>query len=552
MIGKRCVQGGLFRPDYVYLDHVGKGSFYGLLARHGGEWFRDEDYEELYRKDVGRPSVPPSQLCIALMLQTYEGVSDEEAIHRSAYDLRWKVSLGLELDEKLCAKSTLQLFRAKLILHEKYEQIFEASIEACRKGGLLKRRRLEAAVDTTPVLGRGAVKDTYNLVSDQIRKVVKEACEVKGWEPETVVAEHGLGRHFEKSFKGSVQLDWSDAAERRALVAQLVADARVAVELSKKALRGFARSADKTRALREAQTLLSDLVQQDIDEAPDDGGGAQIRQGTARDRVMSTTDPEMRHGRKSHSKAFNGYKASVVVSTEASVILGTDVIAANVADKQGAAELLEKSAERAQQPLKRAIGDTAYGTMDAREKVERLGAEMIAKAPPAGRKGLFTLNDFRIQESRGVARCPAGKNSRRRDRVTGSDPGWRYVFSRKDCSPCPLRAKCTRAKTSARTVQITENTKVLQRLRRMQKTKHFKQIYRRRIVVEHRIARLVQLGVRQARYLGKAKVAFQVAMAATVANLTLVGTTLLSDLLHLLAWHRRRQEPVPTLAVEIS
>lgn len=549
MIGKRDGQGGLFRPDHVYLDHVGKASFYGLLARHGGEWFRDEDYEELYRKDFGRPSVPPSQLCIALMLQTHDGVSDEEAIHRSAYDLRWKVSLGLELDEKLCAKSTLQLFRAKLIIHEKYEQVFEASIEACRKGGLLKRRRLEAAVDTTPVLGRGAVKDTYNLVSDQIRKVVKEACELKGWEQETIVAEHGLGRHFKKSFKGSVQLDWSDPAERRALLAQLVADARVAVELSKKALRGFVRSADKTRALREAQALLSDLLQQDIEEAPDDGGGPQIRQGTARDRVVSTTDPEMRHGHKSHSKAFNGYKASVVVSTEASVILGTDVIAANVADKEGAAELLEKSAKRAQQPLKRAIGDTAYGTMDAREKVERLGAEMIAKAPPAGRKGLFTLNDFRIQESRGVARCPAGKKSRRRDRVTGPDPGWRYVFSRKDCSPCPLRAKCTRAKKSARVVQITEKTKQLQPLRRKQKTKHFKQIYRRRIVVEHRIARLEQLGVRQARYLGKAKVAFQVAMAATVANLTLVGTTLLSELWHLLAWRRRRQVPTLVLAV---
>lgn len=229
MLGRRSLQGGLFRPDHTLREHVGERSFYGLLAKHGAEWFRDEDYAALYRKEFGRPSVPPSQLCIALLLQTHEGVSGEEAIARSAYDVRWKVALGLELEEKLCAKSTLQLFRAKLVLQEAYGQLFEQSVAACRKAGLLRRPRLEAAIDTTPVLGRGAVKDTYNLVSDGIRQVVEAACGLKGWVREGVVAEHGLSRHFAASFKGAVELDWSDAEARRALVGQLVADARVAL-----------------------------------------------------------------------------------------------------------------------------------------------------------------------------------------------------------------------------------------------------------------------------------------------------------------------------------
>ena len=164
MLGRQDPQLHLFRPDHIYRSHVGEDSFYGLLATQGRQLFRDDDFADLYRASWGRPSVPPSLLCLALLLQAREGVSDEEAIARSAFDLRWKVALGLELEGKLCAKSTLQLFRTKLVLHQRYGQIFEASVLACRKAGILKRRQLEVAVDTTPVLGRGAVKDTFNLV----------------------------------------------------------------------------------------------------------------------------------------------------------------------------------------------------------------------------------------------------------------------------------------------------------------------------------------------------------------------------------------------------
>ncbi len=158
MLGKRSPQGGLFQADTMYLQHVGEDSFHGILGRLGASWFRDEDFEGLYRETHGRPSVPPSQLCIALLLQTYDGVSDEEAIDRTAYDLRWKVALGLEISEKLCAKSTLQLFRSKLVLNDAYQQVFNKSIEVCREAGLLKRTKLYAAIDTTPIRGRGAVK----------------------------------------------------------------------------------------------------------------------------------------------------------------------------------------------------------------------------------------------------------------------------------------------------------------------------------------------------------------------------------------------------------
>src|SRR5688572_22907792 len=118
MLGKRSPQRGLFEADTLYADFVGRDTFYGWLAAQRDELFPDELFLPLYVAGWGRPSVPPSLLATVLVLQTYEGVSDEEATARAAYDLRWKVALGLEVEAKPFAKSTLQEFRAQLIVHE--------------------------------------------------------------------------------------------------------------------------------------------------------------------------------------------------------------------------------------------------------------------------------------------------------------------------------------------------------------------------------------------------------------------------------------------------
>src|SRR4051794_21117382 len=124
VLGKRSAQRGLFEADTRYGEFVGQRTFYGYLASQRDELFRDEDFAALYSRDRGRPSVPPSLLATALVLQTYDDVSDVEAKQRADYDLRWKVALGLEVETRPFAKSTLQEFRAQLILHEQTRAIF--------------------------------------------------------------------------------------------------------------------------------------------------------------------------------------------------------------------------------------------------------------------------------------------------------------------------------------------------------------------------------------------------------------------------------------------
>ena len=77
--------------------------------------------------------------------------------------------LGIEVEARPFAKSTLQLFRAQLILHDRVRAVFQRSLQFARQTGCLKGRRMKVAVDTTYILGRGAVNlDTYNLLADGI------------------------------------------------------------------------------------------------------------------------------------------------------------------------------------------------------------------------------------------------------------------------------------------------------------------------------------------------------------------------------------------------
>src|SRR6516164_127204 len=185
MLGKRSAQQGMFEADTLYGEFVGRRTFYGYLSSQRYELFRDADYAELYCQDNGRPSVPPSLLATALVLQTYDGVSDDEATRRAAFDLQWKVALGVEVNVRPFAKSTLQEFRAQLLVKDKTRAIFQRSLEMAKRRGMWKkgqapqeRQHIKVALDTTYILGRGAVRDTYNLLADGIVQVLRGLAEL--------------------------------------------------------------------------------------------------------------------------------------------------------------------------------------------------------------------------------------------------------------------------------------------------------------------------------------------------------------------------------------
>ena len=215
MLGERSDQRRLWDADQLYLDLVSKDTFYGLLASLRGQLFRDADFAELYCLDNGRASVPPSLLATALLLQTHDKVSDAEAKARADFDIRWKVALGIEIEERPFAKSTVQVFRAQLILHNKVREVFEQSLRLAREQGYLQRGRgMRVALDTTYILGRGAVKDTYNLLSDGIVKLMRALSTVGDVPVRRWAETHGSQRYVGSSMKGEAAIDWSDRRAR--------------------------------------------------------------------------------------------------------------------------------------------------------------------------------------------------------------------------------------------------------------------------------------------------------------------------------------------------
>ena len=228
MLGERSDQRGLWEADRLYLDHVGRDTFYGLMASLRGRLFRDADFAAFYCPDNGRDSVPPSLLATALLLQSHDKVSDAEAKGRADFDIRWKVALGIEVEDRPFAKSTLQVFRAQLILHDKVREVFESSLRLARESGYLKKRSMKVALDTTNILGRGAVKDTCNQLADGIVQLIRALAQLKGinvgqWAKSQ--GYQGYHRYLGSSVKGEAAIDWSDKRARTALLAEIVADA---------------------------------------------------------------------------------------------------------------------------------------------------------------------------------------------------------------------------------------------------------------------------------------------------------------------------------------
>jgi transposase len=529
MLGERSPQRGLFEADHLYLGFVGEDTFYGFLARQRDRLFRDEDFAEFYSPDQGRPSVPPSLLATALLLQTHDRVSDEEAKARADYDLRWKVALGVEVDARPFAKSTLQLFRAQLVLKEKMQAVFRRSLEYALESGYIKKRKLRAVLDTTYILGHGAVKDTYNLLADGIRQLLRALAQAKGSEVAVLATEQGYERYTASSIKGVAQVDWDNEQSRTKFLTGIVADADRLLGLADEAMATLEEEEVARDRIQRAAELISQLISQDVERHE---GRVTLKEGVARDRVVSVHDPEMRHGRKSSSRRFDGHKAAIAVDAESQLITAVEVLAGNAADSEKALDLTAASEENTGLDVEETIGDCAYGSGNTRQAFADEDRKLVAKVSGHGRRGQIAKEEFRIDVEKMTCTCPAGQSTQTliragkwTDRHGKKHQRWAFLFDADVCSVCTRRPECTKAKgCQGRSVRLHPQERLLQEARELQESAAFQEYRQIRQAAEHRLGRLVQLGMRQARYFGRRKTLFQLIMAATVANLTLIAS----------------------------
>ena len=196
---------------------------------------------------------------------------------------------------------------------------------------------MQVALDTTYILGRGAVKDTYNLLADGIVKLLRALAAVANIAVGEWAEAQGYERYLGSSIKGEAVIDWSDRKAQRKLLGEIVAEADRLLELARQAWVELPEDSAQRQSIVAGAELLGQLLLQDIERKSGNGDadvdaaddGVSIRDGVSRDRMPSVHDPELRHGHKSSRRRFNGHKAAIVVDTDSQLITAVDVLPGN-------------------------------------------------------------------------------------------------------------------------------------------------------------------------------------------------------------------------------
>jgi len=490
---------------------VSPESIWAVLHRECHRLFPDEMFADLF-SDRGRRSVPPRIVAVVMVLQRLFGLSDREAVEAFSFDARWKYAAGgLDFDYPGFAHTVLVDMRARLDASNDKERIFNVTVEAASQAGLVGVRRV---LDSTPLYDAVATMDTVTLVRSALRGLLAAADAVLEAQLRAVLTS---GDDYASAAKP--QIDWDDAAAREGLVDSRAKDARACLgALDGRGLEG---------PVAQAARLLAGVVGQDLEEGED--GVFRIARRVAADRVISTVDPDARHGHKTASRGFDGYKGHASVDPDSEIITATKVTPGNAGDATVAAELIEDllgdqaeggADERrvAENERPKVYGDCAYGTGEFQARLEdaRIDSGCKTQAPTAP-GGLFPKDRFDVDLVASTVTCPAGVNVP----IGGGRAGRAMAYFGEACITCPLRAQCTNS-AGGRTISVGRYEASLGRARKRQSSADWQADYRaNRPKVERKLGHLMRRrhGGRRARVRGIAKVDADFRLLAAAVNL---------------------------------
>jgi hypothetical protein len=452
-VGKRCRDEGFLSPRGVLGDRL--DGIYRLLADHGDVLFPDDYFADLYRVSTkGRPTVPARVLATVMVLQSREGLSDYEAVDRLGRDLAWQAAAGVPVGYRPFHQTVLVKLRARLRNSARPKRFLEDVVAVARESGVLSDRA--RVVDSTPVFDAVATQDTVTQLRAVIRKLLGH---LDRTDPDAAGRVRAvLVRDDDYRAPGKPPCDWDDPAARERLVDDLVRDVLAAVAV-------FDGTEVTDVWLVEHLEFMVLIAGQDVVEGDD--GVFRIARQVAPDRVISTVDPEARHGHKSKSRRFDGFKAHIAEDPDGEIITDVVVTPANTADADALADLLGTSEDTGGDGAKPVVyGDAGYGGAEVLERLDEAGYEFVIKVPsPSRREGRWSKADFGVDIDNDTVTCPAG--------ITvaisyGSDGSGAARFGA-SCKTCPLRELCTTAATG-RTITIHRREDILQTQRFTQTT----------------------------------------------------------------------------------
>jgi hypothetical protein len=498
--------------ELAVIKAVRRARLFVFLRLHRHELFDEQFQAELARAYVdspkGQPPVPPAQLALATILQAYTGVSDDEVIEATVMDRRWQLVLDcMGTEEPPFSKGTLVGFRKRLIEKNLDRRLIERTVELAARTGGFGARALRAALDSSPLWGAGRVEDTLNLMGHALRKALGVIAVLQGRGQAAgtaiVAAQAGVPQLAASSLKAALDADWDDLAARDHAVAEVLGlldrvDAFVAGQAGDQAAAAVVATARQVR-------------DQDIELA---GPAPALRRGVAKDRRISIEDAEMRHGRKSRSVLFDGYKRHVIRDLDTGLVPAVGITPANAPEASVAGDVVA-DLEAAGWRLSELHIDRAYlSSALVRDRGPDLA--IFCKAwRVRNTGGRFAKDQFTLDFAAGQLTCPAGVSM-------PFGPGRTVRFPAGTCAACPLQARCT-ASSNGRSVSIHPDEALLAELRRRQQSPDGRAKLRERVAVEHALAHVGHWQGRRARYRGTRKNLFDLRRVAVVHNLHVIA-----------------------------
>ena len=487
-------------------------TFVVFLREHRHELL-DADFQHLLAQSYspepsGPEPVDAGLLALATLLQAYGHVGDRDAVELTVMDKRWQLVLDcLGAEHPPFSQGTLLNFRMRLIAHNLDKTLLDRTVALAEKTGGFGARQLRAVLDSTPLFGASRVEDTLNLLGHALRKAVGLAAQELGTSAEAVVEDAGLVLVGHSSLKAALDLDWGEPRARECALGLVLEEvARWQRWLAQQQI-----LAAEHPPLKEVMETITQIIAQDTE--PDPGGGPsgrRLKQHVAPDRRISIEDQDIRHGRKSSAKTFNGFKEHFAVDLDSKVIREVVIRPANEPEHE-AVELLAAELEKAPGLLQLDI-DLGYMASPRIAQWAEQGVDIIARPwPQIG--PLFTKHDFTLDFARMQVTCPGGQR-------VPMVPGRHVQFPAAACDACALRAQCTKATHGqGRSLSIREDEQFQQKLRAKMKTQRGRASLRKRTAVEHTIAHQLAHQGRRARYKGVRKNQFDGRRHAAVSNL---------------------------------
>jgi hypothetical protein len=464
---------------------------------------------ETYRAEPGgKEPVEAGMLALATLLQAYCHVGDRDAVELTVMDKRWQLVLDcLGAEQPPFSQGTLWNFRMRLLAHNLDKILLERTVPLAEQSGGFGARQLRAALDSTPLVGASRVEDTLNLLGHAVRKAVGLAARALGASAEAMREEAGLVLVGHSSLKAALDRDWGQPKAREQALRLVLEE----VDRWTKWLEQHQHLVEEVPPLQDVMETIAQIGTQNTEADPDGGpGGTRIKKHVAPDRRIAIEDADMRHGRKSSAKTFNGFKEHFVLDLDSHVTREGVVRPANEPE-HAAVEWLVETLEQPPGLLQLDI-DLGYMASPRIAPWAEQGVYIIARPWPQGGT-LFTKDDFTLDFAHGTVTCPGGQTV---PMVTGKDA----QFPARACDECPRRAQCTTARIGqGRSLHIREDEPFQHKLRAKIKTKRGRASLRKRTAVEHAISHHIAHQGRRARYKGLRKNQFDGRRHAAVSNL---------------------------------